>query len=53
MTRNSNQTTRHSPPGGVDGWAQDYAQLAISRFSNLEAVFTEIRIFPDSLVFNP
>ena len=26
VTRNSNQTTRHSPPGGVDGWAQDYCK---------------------------
>ena len=24
VTRNSNQTTRRSPPGGVDGWAWDY-----------------------------
>ena len=24
MTRNSNQTTRRSPPRGVDGWAWDY-----------------------------
>jgi len=23
MTRNLSQTTKRSPPGGVDGWAQD------------------------------
>jgi len=23
VTRNSSQTTRRSPPGGVDSWAQD------------------------------
>ena len=33
VTRNSNQATRHSLPGGVDNWAQDYPGLFYHLFS--------------------